>query len=201
MPADLMGVVRQQFHSKYGGPDMPGELDFSVQVTIPTFNARAFEKIVYNGLKKGAIPIKKDFEATVATWRHRPQFVIEDRGLWIGTYNKLYGWLDAGAKRYVRVQPGFRAKTQRRWIGSGGGGGDIIRNADGSPRFFDPYQAPGRQWAFEIMMKHVFKGTQAIEIVKALAKDINSVFRQGRSMATLKGLARGRGPISFQDLL
>lgn len=179
---------------------MAGGTVFSVSISKPTFNARAFQDIVYKGVRDGSLKIKSDFELTVATWKKKPQFYVSKDGTWVGTENQLYGWLNNPTKRLVRVQPNFRAKTRYMWIGSQGGGGDIIRNADGSPRIFRPYIAEGRNWTTAIAIKHLKLGTYAYAIVDSIVRDFNRIFVGGHSFNEMKRLARS-GKLSFGRLL
>lgn len=173
---------------------------FSVSISKPTFNAKAFQDIVYKGVRDGSLKIKSDFELTVATWKKKPQFYVSKDGTWVGTENQLYGWLNNPTKRLVRVQPNFRAKTRYMWIGSQGGGGDIVRNADGTPRIYKPYVAEGRNWVLAIALKHFRLNTHARAIVGMVIRDLNRIFQGGHSISEMKRLANS-GQLTFQRLL
>lgn len=173
---------------------------FSVSIDKPTFNARAFQGAVYQGVRAASLKMKSDFELTTATWKKKPVFYVANDGTWVGTDNDLYRWLNNSTRRLVRVQKGFRAKTRYMWIGSQGGGGDIIRNADGTPRIYKPYVAEGRNWALAIALKHLKLGTHANAIVGAVISNLSRIFQHGHSISEMKRLANS-GQLTFQRLL
>lgn len=92
-----------------------------------------------NTLERDAEGIKADFEATTATWKHKPEFVIKFQP-WptagaisavVYTDDEIYGYVDRGTKPhpiaakyapYLRFQVGYHAKTTPNTIGSHGGG-------------------------------------------------------------------------------
>lgn len=173
---------------------------FSVSIDKPTFNARAFQGAVYQGVRAASLKMKSDFELTTATWKKKPVFYVANDGTWVGTDNDLYRWLNNPTRRLVRVQKGFRAKTRYMWIGSQGGGGDIVRNADGTPRIYKPYVAEGRNWVLAIALKHFRLNTHARAIVGMVIRDLNRIFQGGHSISEMKRLANS-GQLTFQRLL
>lgn len=96
-----------------------------------------------NALRKAAKDIRKDFDLTVKTWEHKPEFqeVISLGGnspsVLVGTDDEIYRYVDEGTKAHIirpkkakrlRFQGTYTAKTSPGVIGSSSGGssGDVI---------------------------------------------------------------------------
>lgn len=101
---------------------------------------------------KEAQAIKRDFEATVATWVRKPEFVIENTqyGANIYTTDKIYGYVSGGTRPHVIAAKnaptlafntsGFAPKTAPRIIGSKAG-----HAAGPPPAFPQQVQHPGTE--------------------------------------------------------
>jgi len=95
-----------------------------------------------NEVRKAGRAVKKDFEKTTKTWRHKPKFevLVSLTGpgpvLLVGTDDKIYRYVDEGTrphliwagiytgksrKRLLVFNSGFEPKTQPRVIGSSAG--------------------------------------------------------------------------------
>lgn len=96
-------------------------------------------KAVEKGMKEAAEAAKADFEKTVATWEHKPSFVITEEGngeFSVGTDDEIYSFVDRGTDPYtirphgrvLKFSPGSRPKTRPGVItsGSGGRGGGVV---------------------------------------------------------------------------
>lgn len=84
-------------------------------------------------LREVAEEAKDDFERTVATWKDKPEFEIEERprSFAVVTDDEKYNWVDKGTRphiirpkngNYLAFQGGYQAKTTPRVIGSRPGG-------------------------------------------------------------------------------
>lgn len=95
---------------------------------------QAYYKNLIERAKQDTIKgIQADFQATVATWEHKPKFGITRKGDdWhVSTKDDVYSYVNEGtrahaiqprhAKRLVFFRNGFQAKTKVNWIGSGAG--------------------------------------------------------------------------------
>lgn len=93
-----------------------------------------FAKAAELGLEDAAKEALKDFEATTATWEHKPAFTMKKfgDGYEIGTRDEIYGYVDLGTRPHIirprrakrlRFSPGSRAKTSPGRIGSSSGKG------------------------------------------------------------------------------
>lgn len=96
------------------------------------------KRILRNAMRRMAYAVKKDFEATVKTWDHKPTFTVltslrgnESPSILVGTDDLIYLFVDKGTKRhpifpknypYLKFQEGYNAKTTPNVIGSGAGG-------------------------------------------------------------------------------
>jgi hypothetical protein len=93
----------------------------------------AMVKELLKGIEKSGKAIKKDYEKTTATWRHKVNFeIISDLDpsgpeVLVGTEDKIYKFIDEGTSiRYATMTPDFQPKTVKRVIGSRGGRGGLL---------------------------------------------------------------------------
>lgn len=132
-----------------------------------------------NSLRSVANDVKKDFEATVKTWDHKPKFesAISLKGagpqFLVGTDDEIYGYVDKGTKPHVikpkrakvlRFAGTYRAKTSPGVIGSSSGGSSGaevfsrgVKHPGTKARNFE--EAIGRKWekAFKGRMEEAMK--------------------------------------------
>lgn len=98
-----------------------------------------YERAIREGLKESADLVKKDLDATVDTWKHKPTFTIKLTGytITVSTDSEIYGYVDKGTKPHIitakskarlRFQQGYSPKTSPGVIGSSEGGpsGDVL---------------------------------------------------------------------------
>ena len=122
---------------------------------------RRQQQAIDAGLQDAADGAQKDFEATVATWQHKPKFTQKKQrdGILIGTDDEIWKFGDEGTRAHeirpkrvgkLRFLDSFKAKTRPGFIGSGSGG------ASGSPVFARVVHHPGtapRGWSKLIRKK------------------------------------------------
>ena len=120
---------------------------FSVkQIKPKKLNVDAFRTEVLNALRAEGRDVKKEYEKTTKTWKRKPEFEVligltrgsgGSASVLVGTDNEIYGYVDEGTKGHyvpksgaatMAFQPGYKAKTAPRKIGSSAGGafGDKI---------------------------------------------------------------------------
>ena len=132
-------------------------------------NVAAARLALLNELRAVGKEIKRDFEATTATWEHKPDFKLDitlaggEPGVTVGTTDDVYKWVDEGTKPHtiapvnaqvLSFRSGYKAKTQPGVIGSTGGGaqGDqvfamVVNHPGTEARKFS--QKIKRKWAGE----------------------------------------------------
>lgn len=119
--------------------------------------AKAMRLELLNELKKVGREVVKDFQATTATWKHKPKFeqTISLKGgpsIQVGTDDEIYRYVEEGTKphdiyprkaKVLRFKPGYSAKTSPGVIGSGPGGASgkeilrpYVRHPGTKPRNF-----------------------------------------------------------------
>ncbi|RPJ20968.1 MAG: hypothetical protein EHM33_27290 [Chloroflexi bacterium] len=99
--------------------------------------ARVNQAIQHVMIQKTTRELKREFEKTVSTWDHKPNWTMEHyfgvRVLWVKvfTYSTQYRIVNAGAAphlilprraKILRFQTKYKAKTRARLIGSFAGG-------------------------------------------------------------------------------
>lgn len=151
--------------------------------TAKPIDAKAMRLELLNGLRKTGTAMRKDFQATVATWEEKPEFdeKISLAGgrasVTVTTANEIYGYVDQGTKAHdiypkkakrLAFQPGYRAKTQPGVIGSGAGGADggvlfrpYVRHPGTKARKFSKTIAAKWRKTFPSMMKGAMKKAAA----------------------------------------
>jgi hypothetical protein len=139
-----------------------------------------------NVLRSISKDVRKDFEATVKTWEHKPRFeeAISLKGagpqFLVGTDDEIYKFVDKGTKPHI-IRPkkaralhfmgGYRAKTKPNVIGSSSGG------ASGP----------------EVFTKHVnHPGTKARGFEEAIGKKWDKQFKK-RMHTAMKKAAKKSG--------
>lgn len=88
-----------------------------------------YARVIENSLTETAHAIKIDFDVTTETWKDRPLFVIERTpdGRRILTTDATYGYVNRGTRvRRALMEPGFRPKSRRRYIGANAGQGGVV---------------------------------------------------------------------------
>lgn len=97
----------------------------------PIFDTAKFEVLVTVATMEAVGAIHRDYEKTVATWRHKPKFYATRRGtIWyIGTNDTIYGYVEMGTAAHI-IRPkdprgflhfnrfGFRPKSRVNYIDS-----------------------------------------------------------------------------------
>ena len=119
--------------------------------------------------------IRKGYEKTTRTWRHKPTFevipeVTNDRvEVLVGTDDKIYKFIDEGTKvRYATMSPDWISKTTPRVIGSGAGRGRVLFVRKDRPR----------------------PGIEAREFSKIIEKQRKKPFQRAMQEAMKKGAAK-----------
>ena len=158
-----------------------GKDDSGITTIIRVYAGRGWRKdrlvaAIKAGIVTSLNEMKADYESTTATWKHRPQFKVMPRKLAVSHNSKKYNWLDFGARRYVRVDRNFVAKTTTGWIGSRAGAGDLIRKSTGGPVKFRPYHAVGRGWSIAIVEKQIRTGALANNIRRGVMSNLDRIF-------------------------
>jgi hypothetical protein len=94
-------------------------------------------------MRRAGTQVKKDYESTTATWRHKPRFVkvvslmAPGPTLLVGTDDEIYGYVEEGTRPHIilprrakalRFKTGYKAKTRPGVIGSfpGGASGPVV---------------------------------------------------------------------------
>lgn len=143
-------------------------------------NVAAARLAILNELRAVGKEIKKDFDATTATWEHKPDFKLDislaggEPAVTVGTDSTIYKWVDEGTKPHtiapVKAQvlafkSGYKAKTQPGVIGSTGGG------AEGDQVFAMVVSHPGTEARkFSEKIKRKWAGQFGKRMVEAMAK-------------------------------
>ena len=113
------------------------------------FKDKAFKAALAKAAKKAGKDIKKDFEATTKTWKHKVKFTVVSAldpniEVLVGTDDEIYGYVNSGTglwgpkhskypifagiytgksnKKALAFPASYKAKTRPRVIGSTGGG-------------------------------------------------------------------------------
>lgn len=122
------------------------------QIKPKRLNDKGLRLTLINKARKIGNDMKRDFEATTATWKHKPVFEMnvstkgQGPAVLVGTDDEIYGYVNDGTKphdiypvnaKMLRFQSGYAAKTSPGVIGSGGGG------ASGSMVFSRHVRHPG----------------------------------------------------------
>lgn len=127
---------------------------------------KSFRMTIYNKARAVGNAMKKDFEATTASWNHKPKFTVDvstkgqGPAVLVGTGDEIYGYVNDGTKphdiypkkaKMLRFQSGYTAKTSPGVIGSGGGGASgatlfrpYVRHPGTKARKFD--ETIARKW-------------------------------------------------------
>lgn len=133
---------------------------------------KSFRLTIINKARGVGNAMKKDFEATTKSWKHKPVFTVDvstkgqGPAILVGTDDEIYRYVNDGTKphpifpkraKVLRFQGGYSAKTSPGVIGSGSGGAS-------GPTLFRPY------------VQH--PGTEARNFDEVIAKKWQSRFRQ-----------------------
>lgn len=123
----------------------------AVYIPPPAFHEKEYKRVVRNALRRATYRLKKDFEATTATWEHEVEFKEHTHlaekdpvmSAGVDTTDEIYAYVNDGTKPHL-ILPGaltgksnktvlafpsvFKPKTKPRVIGSGPGksGGKTI---------------------------------------------------------------------------
>jgi len=143
-------------------------------------NVAAARLAILNGMRAIGKDIKRDFEATTATWDHKPDFKLDislaggEPAVTVGTTDKIYGYVDEGTRphtiapvnaKVLSFQAGYKAKTQPGVIGSTGGG------AQGDQVFSMVVNHPGTKARnFSQKIKRKWAGEFGKRMVQAMAE-------------------------------
>ena len=106
--------------------------DEFIKVILPPkdlLDPRRYLRVVENSLTETARAIKVDFDTTTSSWADRPAFTIESHTgeRKVFTDNEIYGYVNRGtAVRHALMEPGFRPKSRRRYIGANKGQGGVV---------------------------------------------------------------------------
>lgn len=147
----------------------------NIEVVIPKaiFDVEKFKRLQRAHMASVALAVKRDFEATVKNWDHKPTFEVQysSEEITVGTDDDIYALVDAGspshtispvrAKR-LKFQNKYKAKSTPGVIGSkrGGKSGEIVTAK---------------------VVRH--PGFQARKFLDAIAKKNNVKFFQGGDAA------------------
>ena len=125
-----------------------------------TLDAKKQAKLIKIALKNAATAAKVDFRVTTQTWKHQPQFSIDDTSrsddyaYEITTDDEIYGYVNFGTRPHI-IRPrnrkalswigtGYRAKTRPRQIKSNQGSNNntivytkIVQHPGSEAREFD----------------------------------------------------------------
>ncbi len=113
---------------------MPSQFRVRVIPTVPDkllkkFKPEQIAKAVEEAKQEEAEQVKEEFEKTVRTWNHKPDFKIrkwKDR-LVISTDDPIYGYVTHGTKvRRAVMSKDFKSKTKPNWISSRKGKGGVV---------------------------------------------------------------------------
>lgn len=105
-------------------------------ITPKLLNVRAMKAELERELGATGEFMRRDFEKTTASWKHKPVFVvIVEAGppavVIVVTEDEIYGWVDRGTPEHIilpkraknlKFSSGYRAKTTPGVIGSSAGG-------------------------------------------------------------------------------
>ena len=139
-----------------------------------------------NEMRKVATDVKKDYEKTTKTWKHKPKFEVNvslkppGPTLIVETDDEIYGYVDKGTKPHLifaGIYTGksnkkalafpskFSAKTRPGVIGSSAG-------SSGGPTVIRPYvQHPGtKARGFEEAIEKIWKTKYKRRMERAMAK-------------------------------
>jgi hypothetical protein len=101
------------------------------------FNNEAFKQVIEAEVNRVADDIQKDFEATTATWKHKPEFekVVSFEPspveVMVSTDDPIYAYVDKGTREHyifpvkakaLAFPSGYKAKTTPDVLGSQAGG-------------------------------------------------------------------------------
>ncbi|MDX2140300.1 MAG: hypothetical protein SF123_19595 [Chloroflexota bacterium] len=140
-----------------------------------TVDPARFEAELQKAQRKVIGLTKRDFNATVRTWKRKPTFTIttDSKGvISVSTDNPIYGYVNYGTKphiirpkrgKYLWFQTGYKAKTRPRVISSSNGGASgklarakQVRHPGTAARQFDKIIAERRRKTYvEEMRKAV----------------------------------------------
>lgn len=83
------------------------------------FNGKALTDSLVDGANEIGREVKKDFEKTVATWKHKPRFKVKVESgpsrisIQASTDSAIYGYIDEGTKvRYATMSQDWISKTK-----------------------------------------------------------------------------------------
>lgn len=143
-----------------------------VKIVKPArFKEAEFRRVLRNAMRRAARELRKDFEKTTATWKHKPVFKehthlterVPSPAISVDTDDEVYRYVTKGTrphpiwagiytgksdKKVLAFPSTFSPKTQPGVIGSGPG-------ASGGPTVFRPYvQHPGTEAReFDVVIK------------------------------------------------
>ena len=105
---------------------------------MPRLSASNLEKTFNNFLDEIAQAMQADYYVTVATWKHKVDFIINDYkefGREIFTWDDKYMFVNDGTRiRYATMTPNFSAKSRPGSIGSVPGSGGVAFISKKHPR-------------------------------------------------------------------
>ena len=150
---------------------MPAALQVK-QIKPARFKDKAFRDEMLKAAKSAGKDIKKDFQATTKTWKHKVKFTVissvdPNVEVLVGTDDEIYGYVNDGTRPHLifpkklggvlAFPSAYTAKTKPRVIGSTTGGGS-------GPTVFAGY------------VEH--PGTEAREFDKVIQEDWTPKFKR-----------------------
>lgn len=156
-----------------------------MQLTYPEVRGHILAVMQNYGLK-----IKKDFEATTATWKdHHPVFTKELKFaggqilLRVTTGNEVWGYLDQGTdRRWAVMSHDFMPKTAPRQLTSYPGAGRVLYRGPAEMKAAGiGWAQPGieaREWSKTVM--DLYRGAIRRGLRDAVRKGIRSAGKRGR---------------------
>ena len=136
------------------------------------------------------VKIKKDFEATTATWKdHHPVFTIERKfaggniKLSITTKDEVWGYLNRGTeRRWALMSHDFSPKTAPRQLTSYPGSGKVLYRGPAEMRAAGiGYAMPGieaREWTKTVM--DLYRDALIRDLRNAVSKGLRSAGQKGK---------------------
>lgn len=156
-----------------------------MQLTFAEVRGHILAVVQHYGIK-----IKKDFEATTATWKdHHPVFTIERKfaggniRLSVTTKNEVWGYLNRGTeRRWALMSHDFSPKTVPRQLTSYPGRGSVLYRGPAEMRAAGiGYAMPGieaREWTKTVM--DLYRDALRRDLKDAVSKGLRSAGRKGK---------------------
>ena len=94
------------------------------EVKPQRFKEEAFQRVIRNALIRYSRIVLKDFERTVATWDHKPKFIVKTHAtartpspsLEVYTTDEIYGYVDGGTKAHDIWAGAYTGKSDKKTL-------------------------------------------------------------------------------------